>query len=179
MERAPSRSHGGAVGFNTPPGVTVNQVPLEKNLGSMMPSGELDAVIFYLHEPEPGRPQHRRPEGAIPTSSRCSPIRAEGVRWHRKSGIFPINHGMVVKREIAERHRWAVPNLLEAFIQANELAENASGWRTSSITSRPGCSAGADKALAERSSATASRRTARCPRRSRSTRPEQGLRRGR
>src|SRR4051812_46081063 len=48
MERTPSKSHGGATGFKAPPGVTVNQVPPDKSLGSMMVSGELDAVMFYL-----------------------------------------------------------------------------------------------------------------------------------
>ena len=51
MERPPSKSHGGATGFKPPPGVTVNQVPPDKSLGSMMVSGELDAVMFYLVDP--------------------------------------------------------------------------------------------------------------------------------
>src|SRR6266705_3331308 len=40
MERVPSHSHRGAVGFDAPPGVTINQVPAEKNLGGMMLAGE-------------------------------------------------------------------------------------------------------------------------------------------
>lgn len=47
---------------------------------------------------------------------------AEGVRYYRKTGIFPINHGMVIRREIAERHPWAVLNILKAFERANEIA---------------------------------------------------------
>jgi 4,5-dihydroxyphthalate decarboxylase len=48
---------------------------------------------------------------------------AEGIRYYRKTGIFPINHGMVVKREIAEKHPWAVLNLLKAFSRANDIAD--------------------------------------------------------
>ena len=48
MERLPSRSHAGAVGFKAPPGVTINQIPQEKGIGSMMVSGELDACMFYI-----------------------------------------------------------------------------------------------------------------------------------
>jgi len=48
MERPPSRSHAGAVGFKAPPGVTINQIPPEKSIGSMMVSGELDACMFYI-----------------------------------------------------------------------------------------------------------------------------------
>ena len=47
---------------------------------------------------------------------------AEGVRFYRKSGIYPINHGMVIRRELAEKHPWAVLNLLKAFEAANEVA---------------------------------------------------------
>jgi 4,5-dihydroxyphthalate decarboxylase len=39
MERVPSHSHRAAVGFTAPPGVTIHQIPAEKNIGSMMLSG--------------------------------------------------------------------------------------------------------------------------------------------
>src|SRR5258708_6592136 len=48
MERAPTHSHRGAVGFAPPPGVTIHQIPPEKSIGSMMLSGELDAAIHYI-----------------------------------------------------------------------------------------------------------------------------------
>src|SRR5437867_1026341 len=48
MERTPSHSHRGAIGFSPPPGVTINQIPPEKSIGSMMLSGELDATIHYI-----------------------------------------------------------------------------------------------------------------------------------
>ncbi len=123
MERVPSHSHRSAVGFDAPPGVTIRQVPAEKNLGSMMLAGEIDAIVHYIvspnlvdrstadlwHHPDV-RPLFPDPEG-------------EGVRYYRKTGLLPINHGMVVKREIAERHPWVVLNLLKAFERANDLAE--------------------------------------------------------
>ena len=46
----------------------------------------------------------------------------EGVRFYRKSGIYPINHGMVIRRTLAEQHPWAVLNLFKALEAANELA---------------------------------------------------------
>ena len=48
MERTPEMSHGGATGFKPPPGVTVNQIPADKSIGSMMLAGELDAALHYL-----------------------------------------------------------------------------------------------------------------------------------
>jgi 4,5-dihydroxyphthalate decarboxylase len=113
MERPPARSHGGATGFTPPPGVTVNQIPPEKSIGSMMLAGELDAVIFYLVDPN-----------LIDRSTanlHDHPL-AEGIRYYRKTGLYPINHGMVIKRELAEKHPWAVTNILKAFNRANDIA---------------------------------------------------------
>ena len=42
MERVPTHSHAASVGFKAPPGVTINPIPPEKNIGSMMLAGELD-----------------------------------------------------------------------------------------------------------------------------------------
>ena len=123
MERNPAKSHGGATGFKPPPGVTVNQIPEDKSIGSMMVSGELDAVMFYLVDPNlidrSTVDLHNHPDikPLFP-----DPL-AEGVRYYKKTGIFPINHGMVIKREIAEQHPWAITNILKAFNQANDIAE--------------------------------------------------------
>jgi 4,5-dihydroxyphthalate decarboxylase len=123
MERVPSHSHATAVSFKPPAGVTVNQIPPDKSLDSMILSGELDAIIHYLH--------HRN----LVDRSRADlfnhpavkllfpdPV-AEGIRYYRKTGIYPINHAMVIRREIAEKHPWTVLNLLKAFEQANEAAD--------------------------------------------------------
>jgi 4,5-dihydroxyphthalate decarboxylase len=48
---------------------------------------------------------------------------AEGVRYFRKTSIYPINHGMVVRREIAEKHPWVILNLLKAFDKAAEVGD--------------------------------------------------------
>jgi 4,5-dihydroxyphthalate decarboxylase len=123
MERSPSKSHGGATGFKAPPGVTVNQVPAEKSLGSMMLSGEIDATVHYIRRTNlvdrstVDLANHPDMRPLFP-----DPL-AEGVRYYRKTGLLPINHGMVIKRELAERHPWVVLNVLKAFERANEIAE--------------------------------------------------------
>ena len=123
MERVPSHSHRGAVGFEPPPGVVIRQVPAEKSLGSMMLAGELDATVHYIARTnlvdrstaDLWKHPDIRPLFADPI--------AEGVRYYRKTGLLPINHGMVVKREIAERHPWVVLNVLKAFERCNDIAE--------------------------------------------------------
>jgi 4,5-dihydroxyphthalate decarboxylase len=124
MERVPSHSHAAGVGFKSPPGVTIRQIPIEKSIGSMMVSGELEAVIHYIrHDNLVDRSRvdlanHPDVKHIFP-----DPV-AEGVRYFRKTGIYPINHGMVVKREIAEKHPWVVLNLFKAYEKANELADS-------------------------------------------------------
>ena len=124
MERPPSRSHGGATGFKPPPGVTVNQIPAEKSIGSMMLSGELDArhasiwsIRNLIDRSTVDLHNHPEIKPLFP-----DPL-AEGVRFYRKTGLYPINHGMVIKRELAEKHPWALTNILKAFNAANALAE--------------------------------------------------------
>jgi 4,5-dihydroxyphthalate decarboxylase len=123
MERNPEHSHGGATEFTAPPGVTIHQIPHGKDIGSMMLSGELHAALHYLvNENLVDRSSadlwnHPEVRPLFP-----DPL-AEGIRYYRKTGIFPINHGMVVKRSLADQHPWAVLNLLKAFGRANDIAD--------------------------------------------------------
>lgn len=122
MERVPEVSHGGATGFSPPPGVTIHQIPLDKSIGSMLLSGELDATLLYLAD----RNLVDRSTADLRNHPDIRPLFpdavAEGRRYHQKTGIYPINHAMVVRKEIADRHPWVVLNLYKAFERANEIA---------------------------------------------------------
>ncbi|MGH8641814.1 MAG: PhnD/SsuA/transferrin family substrate-binding protein [Burkholderiales bacterium] len=122
MERSASHSHAGAVGFTPPPGVTIHTIPPEKSLGGMMLSGELDAALHYIVDDN----LVDRSTADLWNHPDIGPLFpdpvAEGIRYYRKTGILPINHGMVIRRDIAEKHPWAVLNLLTAFNRANDIA---------------------------------------------------------
>jgi len=87
-----------------------------------MISGELEATLFYLVNPN----MIDRSTADLWRHPDIKPLfpdaLAEGIRFHRKTGIYPINHGMVIKREVVEEHPWTVLNLFKAFKLANELA---------------------------------------------------------
>ena len=123
MERLPARSHAGAVGFKPPEGVTIHQIPPEKSIGSMMISGELQACMFYI------RSQNLIDRSAEDLNSHpaIKPLfpdsAAEGIRYFNKTGIYPINHGSVIRRGVVEKNPWVAINLLKAFNQANAIAE--------------------------------------------------------
>jgi 4,5-dihydroxyphthalate decarboxylase len=123
MERTPEMSHGGATGFKPPPGVVVKQIPADKSIGAMMLSGELDAVLHYLanrnlvDRSRADLASHPDFKYLFP-----DPI-AEGIRYYRKTGLYPINHQAVVRRDIFEKEPWVVLNLIKAFNRANEIAD--------------------------------------------------------
>jgi len=118
MERVADRSHGGATGFAPPPGVTVRQIPASTNIGEMLVRGELDATLLYL--------THRnlvdRSRIDLAADARVRPLfadrAAEGRRYYAKTGIYPINHTVVVRRALVEQHPWIALNLYSAFAAA-------------------------------------------------------------
>ena len=92
----------------------------DQTIGSMMLNDELDATVMYSGRPSlvdrstisfEGNP-HVRP--LFPDRS------AEAQRYFSATGIFPINHGMVVRRSIIEKHPWVALNLFNAFRLAKE-----------------------------------------------------------
>ncbi len=125
MERTPDHSHGGATGFKPPPGVVIHQIPADTDIGAMMLKGELDATLLYLKRAKENLVDRStadlrahpdiKPLFADPT--------AEGVRYYKKTGLYPINHGMVIKREIVAANPWVPLNLFKAFQRAAELAD--------------------------------------------------------
>ena len=123
MERPPSHSHGGATGFAPPPGVTIHPVPVETNLGAMVVEGKLDAVVHYIVN-DNLVDRSRIDLWNHPAARRlfADPI-AEGIRYYRKTALYPINHGMVIKRALAEKHPWVILNLMTAFERANAIAD--------------------------------------------------------
>jgi 4,5-dihydroxyphthalate decarboxylase len=123
MERTPAHSHGGATGFVPPPGVTIHQIPVEQNVGTMMLSGELDAALFYHTAPTLVHRSAVELHGHPAIETLFPDPYAEGVRYFRKTGIFPINHAMVIRRELAEKHPWLILNILKAFDRANAIAD--------------------------------------------------------
>ena len=41
------------------------------------------------------------------------------MRYYNKTGIYPINHGMVIKRATAEKHPEIIDKMMDAFDRAN------------------------------------------------------------
>ena len=50
----------------------------------------------------------------------------ESARYFKKTGIFPINHCMVIKRSVYEQHPWVTLNLYSGFLAAMEQVRKES-----------------------------------------------------
>lgn len=122
MERTEERSHGGATGFQAPPGVRLNRIPASDSIGAMLLDGRLDATLLYLAENNLVDRSTARLEDHPEVRLLFADPAAEGRRYFAHTGLYPINHGMVVRRSIVEKHPWVVLNLFNAFRQAKE------GW---------------------------------------------------
>src|SRR5262249_10648465 len=118
MERPPDRSHGGATGFAPPAGVRFNQIPPSTDIGNMLVAGELDATLLYLTNPNLVD-RSRLDLNAHPSIRPLFADRAaEGRRYFAKTGLYQINHTVVVRRSLLERHPWIALNLFSAFAAA-------------------------------------------------------------
>ncbi len=126
MERNDDRSQGAAMGFTPPPDVKLNFIPNDTNMGEMLLQGKLHGALRYLAGTNNLVDRSSVDLYKHPDFKTLFPDpHAEGVKFYNKTGIYPINHCMVIKREIAEQHPWTILNLYKAFVKANDIAEKA------------------------------------------------------
>ena len=123
MQRAPATSHGGSTGFKPPEGVRLTYVPPESSIGGMMLAGELDVLPFY-----PPLTKDLVDRSSIDLSSAPNVVSlfpdaaAEARRYHAQTKIFPVNHGVVVRRSLVERHPEIAREVYDCFVRANAYA---------------------------------------------------------
>jgi 4,5-dihydroxyphthalate decarboxylase len=126
MERAPERSHGGTTGFTPPAELRFSYLSPDTDIGTELLAGRLDATLLYLSN----RNLIDRSSADLDATGAIVPLfrdrAAEGRRYYAKTGIFPINHGMVIRRSLVERYPWLPLNLYAAFLRAKELALESS-----------------------------------------------------
>jgi 4,5-dihydroxyphthalate decarboxylase len=126
MERNDDHSQGALTGFKPPADVKVNYIPNDTSMGEMLVQGKLHGALRYLANTNNLVDRSSIDLYKHPDFKTLYPDpHAEGVRFYQKTGIYPINHGMIVKRDIAEKHPWVILNLFKAFQKANDLAEKA------------------------------------------------------
>ncbi len=98
-----------------PANVQVTEVPREKELGAMLESGEIDALIsadvpkcILENSPRVGRlfPDYKQVER----------------EYYKRTGIFPIMHTVVIRKELLAEHRELARSAYKGFVDAKQAA---------------------------------------------------------
>jgi 4,5-dihydroxyphthalate decarboxylase len=91
----------------------VNVPPPGTSLSEMLVAGELEAIY------SPPRPRAYHP-AAGPIARLFPGFRHIEREYFRKTGVFPPQHLIVIRREAWEANRWIAKSLTEAFTVAND-----------------------------------------------------------
>jgi 4,5-dihydroxyphthalate decarboxylase len=90
----------------------VRRIATGQQLPAMLLSGEIDAGIALAIDPAEVRP----------VISNADAVAAE---WSRKTGVFPINHVVVVKDALLAEHPWLADELMRLFAASREKSGEA------------------------------------------------------
>jgi 4,5-dihydroxyphthalate decarboxylase len=100
--------------LNLPKNIKVEPIGPDKTLAQMLRDGEIDA--FYTA---------RKPSTFNTAPDRVGRLFENFVEverdYYRTTGIFPIMHTVVIRRDIYEQNRWVAQALNKAFIEAQRL----------------------------------------------------------
>lgn len=124
MERPPEQSHGGATGFTPPPGVKLDYIDRNSNIGEELMRGGVDATLLYIVD----RNLIDRSRADLSVGGDIRTLfpdrRAEAVRYFTKTGLYPINHCVVVRKDVVDANPWVVLNLYSMFLAAKQVAQS-------------------------------------------------------
>jgi 4,5-dihydroxyphthalate decarboxylase len=100
--------------LNLPKNIKVEPIGPDKTLAQMLRDGEIDA--FYTA---------RKPSTFNTAPDRVGRLFEDFVaverEYYKTTGIFPIMHTVVIRRDIYEQNRWVAQSLNKAFIEAQRL----------------------------------------------------------
>ena len=98
-----------------PAGIEVSRIPADATLSSLLADGKIDA-LYTPRIPAPFAQKDRRVKRLFPDV-----VAAEKV-YYETTGIFPIMHVVVVRRDVYEQHPWVAQSLSKAFTLAKDAA---------------------------------------------------------
>ena len=103
------------IDFDLPESLVLHRMPPEQDMGPMLDSGEIDAII------SPNAP-HSLSDDPSPVRRLFEDYRQAEKEYFAKTGIFPIMHTIVLRRDVYDAYPWAATSLYEAFIKAKQWA---------------------------------------------------------
>jgi 4,5-dihydroxyphthalate decarboxylase len=138
MERPPEQSHGGATAFKPPAGIRLKYIDPATNIGNMLAEGSLDATLLYLNTANLVDRSRLDLGNRTDIRTLFPDPKAEARRYFAKSGIYPINHTVVIRRSVLEKYPWVALNLYSAFAEikdrlARQRADDLAPWLDAGI----------------------------------------------
>jgi 4,5-dihydroxyphthalate decarboxylase len=101
-----------------PKGVSIRYIQEDQNLSDMLDTGEIDAA--FLHQVPAcfakGSPNVRRI---------FSDYKQSEIDYYRRTGVHPIMHCVVVKKEIHVKYPWALRSIYKAMVDSRERTMDA------------------------------------------------------
>jgi hypothetical protein len=101
--------------FAAPPHVEIHQIGPDETLDQMLESGAIDALYSAWVPPSLTR-------GSPRVGRLFEDYERVERDYYRRTGIFPIMHTVVIRREVYERNRWIARSLMSAFQAAKDQA---------------------------------------------------------
>jgi hypothetical protein len=101
--------------FDPPPNVRIHHLGPGQTLDAMLEAGEIDALFSAWVPPS----MNRRAGNVVRLFPDYERVERD---YFRRSGIFPMMHTMVIRREVYEKNRWIARALCTAFQQAKDIA---------------------------------------------------------
>lgn len=94
-----------------PEEIQVGRIPKDRTLEGMLDAGDL-AALATVQPPRSFGPS------SSPVRRLFADHRAVELDYLRRTGLFPIMHMVVLRRDVYERHRWLPVSLVQAFTEA-------------------------------------------------------------
>ena len=106
------------VALDLPASIDIEPIAPGQTLSDLLADGEIDAVY------SPREPQcfEAGGHGAGAVLRLFADARAEEERYFAETGIFPIMHVIVIRRDVYDANRWLARELLKSFTAAKRLA---------------------------------------------------------
>jgi 4,5-dihydroxyphthalate decarboxylase len=101
--------------FTPPPDVKVHQLRPDRTLNGMLEAGEIDALYSAIVPPSliGGSPRVRRLFEDYESVERD---------YFRRTGIYPIMHTLVIRKDVYREHPWVAQSIYAAFKEAKSRA---------------------------------------------------------
>jgi 4,5-dihydroxyphthalate decarboxylase len=99
--------------LDLPSNIKVQSIGPTQTLAQMLATGEIDA-LYTARMPSTFRTQ---PDKVKRLFENFVPVEQE---YYTRTGIFPIMHTLVIRRDIYEKNRWVAQSLYKAFAEAQQ-----------------------------------------------------------